>query len=395
MAFVGTAQKARRPLARSLNTKLVTGEILMSTNEILGQISQVELSEMIRRHEEWLSDPKRGRKLDLFSVDLGGLRLEGNLSKSVFRRCRLDFSLLKDCILDSTTFTDCMMNDVHFESCSSSSGLVIKDSTLIHSLFDRGLYVHAKISGSRFDNSSFPSVSIKESDVSDSNFSDCGWTKGSFYKSEFRSTIFNKSTFKEFYMNEARFNICEIKEVDFTNVVEMKGIDLSESNLEKSIIENKNLSVSEASFRENNCTQAKLNNSIFNEQRMYASVFDGAEVNKTSFSQCILDGASFVGAKGSEISFSLAKLYGANFTDATFVLSFWEGAHASRAIFLRTNLKASSLKFSDLSNSSMHSANIENVQFGGCNLSGVAWPSGGVCEPGSIGQCNLKPHPVA
>lgn len=39
----------------------------------------------------------------------------------------------------------------------------------------------------------------------------------------------------------------------------------------------------------------------------------------------------------------------------------------------------------------MQDANIDKVYFGGCNLSGVAYPTGGTCERGSIGRCILKP----
>ena len=368
----------------------------MENTKLFGNLTQLELSEMIRRHEEWLVDPTRGRKIDAAFVDFGGLQLSGNLSKAKFYQCRFDFSNFDKCILDYSSFTECQMNDVHFKSCSSSNGMELLKCLIIHSLFDKGIYVKSIITDCRFDNSSLPYVSIKESKIKGCNFTGSYWERGTFYKSEFDNCIFNDSNFIGFYMNETKFNGSQLKNIDFAAIVEMNNIIISESDLSECIIENKDFGKRNKKgsiIRENNFSNAKLNKTNFSEQEMFNSVFDGAEINDTSFSLCNLEKSSFRNANGNNTMFSSTKLYNAVFSDAILPNSFWEGAHASRAILVRTNLTGASLKFSDFSNASMQQAIIDLVQFGGCNLSGVAYPGGGTCEPGSIGRCLLTPHP--
>jgi len=369
----------------------------MENTKLFGSLTQLELSEMIRSHAEWLADPNKGKRIDSAYVDFGGLKLSGKLSKARFRNCRFDFSNFDNCILNSTSFEDCQMNDVHFKNCSSSGGMVLSKCFIIHSFFDRGIYVKSNILDCKFDSSSLPLVSIKESKISGCNFTDTFWSKGSFYKSEIDSCIFNNSSFSNFYLNETIFSNSQLKKINFSAILEINKIRISECDLSDSILENMDFGKNnnkDSVIRENIFSNSKLNNTNFSQQKMFNSVFDGAEINNTSFSLCNLEKSSFINAKGNKTSFGSTKLYNTVFTGAILTNSFWEGAHASRTILVRANLTGASLKFSDFSNASMQEAIIDQVQFGGCNLSGVAYPGGGNCEPGSIGRCILTPHPV-
>ena len=298
--------------------------------------------------------------------------------------------------MDHLAIEKCQMNNVHLKNCSSAEGLKFINNVVINALFDRGIYVKGIFKECRFDDASLPNVSIKESQIIDCNFSNTYWKSGTFYKSKFNDCSFDKAKFLDFYLNETGFSKCTLRSIDFTEVSEMIGIGIRESDLTECILESKNLGKfnnPDSCIQENNFTNAKLNKTSFTKQQMYNSVFDGAELNETSFGLCNLIGASFKAANGFKPEFNEAKLYNAIFNDAVLRGGFWDGAHASRAIFIRTDLSGSSLQHSDFSNASMHQAKIESVLFGGCNLSGVAYPSGGVCEPGSIGQCIINGHP--
>lgn len=182
----------------------------------LKSITQKEFDEILRKHKNWLSNKKGGRKAKLTGYDLKNIDFRGaNLKRADISESDLssvDFSD-KDVILEEVNFVEAILKGANFHD------VVLEDCEFSASDLENAVFRGADLTGSYMDEAILRNVNFSEANLQSVNF-----TKSRLLNSLFRSSNLSETDFTE----------ADIYGCDFDNAIYDGTIFINTKNKNKS-----------------------------------------------------------------------------------------------------------------------------------------------------------------
>ena len=359
--------------------------------------TQIELSQAIRDHQSWLTDPNRGRRLEWTNVDLVGLTLSGDLTKATFNNCHFTSATFESVKGSSLSFHTCTFERALFNTCQfGPQGIRISLCSFPNARFILTRFIGASITACGFNGAQFQNSSFSRSALSECSFIDANFENFSFAASLVKSSTFSGAKFGQgCSILKSDFFVNDLPGLDFAGFRSLEGSSLRNCSMPDALLKQITLGQLNGNglklkeLTGCNLSSCNAEGTVFNDCAVQNCDFTGGNLAKSSldgdigasvFRSANLSGASFgVGFTVERVSFEHANLRDIESS----------AMNSARANFRYADLTRADLSFADLRGASFHHAILTDAKLGGADLDGAIWQGGQICQPGSMGQCNL------
>ncbi len=358
--------------------------------------NQIDVSDRIKAHEEWLKDPSKGARLSATGVNFVGLTFSGTLRKAEFTDCSFLACTFENIHLDGIKAKECDFRHATFRATQAVNDV---------SEFSNCDFSNTEFSTCLFNRTLFAMCNFLDTNQVATNFSECRFNGGDLFQSVFGGQLekvsftgvrISKTTFATLFDCGFSEN-CTLLDMDFSAIPQLRRTGITGSTLTDCVFDNlefgsardRNISV----FSNNTCSRSWFRSADFKGCEIAGSMFSssnlggatlhlfGMDIRNAVFAAAIMPNVTFKHAAGAGIGFFSADLARAKFIDCALPLGQFSGATLEAAEFLRCDLRGASF---------LDAIFPENAppSYPASDLDGASWYEGSVCRPGSVGFCN-------